>query len=87
MANVTQSQARLTNVLLAGNLYTNHKINKSLTTIQQNQEKMTGAITSGLGKIDSKIAESNELLRSGNRLAEGQLRVQSEIASQQQLEY
>jgi len=87
MANVQQSQARLTNVLLAGNLYTNHKINKSLTTIQQNQEKMTGAITSGLGKIDSKIAESNELLRSGNRLAEGQLRVQSEIASQQQLEY
>lgn len=28
MANAQQSQARLTNALLAGNLYTNHKIKK-----------------------------------------------------------
>ena len=87
MANVQQSQARLTNVLLAGNLYTTHKINKNLTTIAKNQEQMTAAITSGLGKVGDKIDESNELLRSGNRLAEEQLSVQSEIASQQQLEY
>jgi len=87
MANVQQSQARLTNLLLAGNLYTNHKINKSLTTISQNQQQMTAAITSGFGKIGDKIDESNELLRRGNRVAEDQLRVQSKIASQQELEY
>ena len=87
MANVQQSQARLTNLLLAGNLYTNHKINKSLTTISQNQQQMTAALTSGFGKIGDKIDESNELLRRGNRVAEDQLRVQSKIASQQELEY
>ena len=87
MANVQQSQARLTNLLLAGNLYTNHKINKSLTTISQNQQQMTAAITSGFGKLGDKIDESNELLRRGNRVAEDQLRVQSKIASQQELEY
>ena len=87
MANAQQSQARLTNLLLAGNLYTNHKINKSLTTISQNQQQMTAAITSGFGKIGDKIDESNELLRRGNRVAEDQLKVQSKIASQQELEY
>tara|TARA_Y100000768_G_scaffold22029_1_gene15018 strand:- start:54 stop:1574 length:1521 start_codon:yes stop_codon:yes gene_type:complete len=87
MANVTQSQARLTNALLAGNLYTNHKINKNLTTISKNQQQMAAAITSGFGKIGDKIDESNQLLRSGNRLAEQQLKVQSKIASQQELEY
>ena len=87
MANVQQSQARLTNALLAGNLYTNHKINKNLTTISKNQRQMSAAITSGFGKIGDKIDESNQLLRSGNRLAEQQLKVQSKIASQQELEY
>ena len=48
---------------------------------------MSAAITSGFGKIGDKIDESNQLLRSGNRLAEQQLEVQSKIASQQELEY
>lgn len=87
MANAQQSQARLTNALLAGNLYTNHKINKNLTTIAKNQRQMSAAITSGFGKIGDKIDESNQLLRSGNRLAQQQLQVQSKIASQQELEY
>ena len=87
MDNVKESQARLTNALMLGNLYTNHKINKNLTAISKNQQQMSAAITSGLGKIGDKIDESNQLLRSGNRLAEQQLEVQSKIASQQELEY
>ena len=87
MDNVKESQARLTNALMLGNLYTNHKINKNLTAISKNQQQMSAAITSGFGKIGDKIDESNQLLRSGNRLAEQQLEVQSKIASQQELEY
>jgi len=87
MANKQESQARLNNILMAGNLYTNHKINKNLEVVQENQQRMTSAINSGLGKLEAKAEEANELTRKGNRLAEGQLRVQSEIAEQQQVEY
>ena len=88
MDNVKESQARLTNALMLGNLYTNHKINKNLTAISKNQQQMSAAITSGFGKIGDKIDESNQLLRSGNRLAEQTTEsYKSKIASQQELEY
>ena len=43
MDNVKESQARLTNALMLGNLYTNHKINKNLTAISKNQQQMCWA--------------------------------------------
>ena len=56
MDNQPKQSMKMTNLLLAGNLYTNHKIGKNLTSIGDNQRAIQSAV-SGLGKDLKKVSD------------------------------
>ena len=73
----------LTNALLAGNLYTSHKIGKQLAGLGENQKAMHASIKAtnrGISNLNEQISNTNNLLEQG-------LEVQTGMAAQQQLEY
>ena len=79
MDNEPKQSMTMTNLLLAGNLYTNHKIGKNLTSIGDNQRAIQSAVhglgndlKKGIANLSGQISKTNNLLEKGNKItAEG----------------
>ena len=94
MDNEPKQSMTMTNLLLAGNLYTNHKIGKNLTSIGDNQRAIQSAVhglgndlKKGIANLSGQISKTNNLLEKGNKITAAQLKVQTSMAAQQQIEY
>ena len=74
MSNLTlnQRQQRLTNVLLAGNLYKSHQINKSLVKLTELQNKF-------IRQNEIHHKEKMGMMNKANLIAEAQLSLQQNV--------